>query len=172
MSTKPFPEAETVLLTAAKKFASQAKAALKAQNDQPEPSPRYAVRLSIAQLLSRVNHPPVVAYRLPIDAERIKNNYWTVSQASAIWGLPYQSTRRWLWANLEHAIILELLLPDGSKRHKLVMLSGQERTLRESGGRGNPCFADPVFQAALASRRWVRKKLAARGIDPKSVPWD
>jgi len=126
---------------------------------------------NIAVLLGTNTCPPVLAYVWPRDRPLIASTYWTLAQAARQWGWSYQSTRRWLWGNLSCAYILALRMPDGSIRHKLVMLAGQVRTVHSSGMPGNPLWFDPDYQAAQATRRWSRQRLTQQ--QPEDAPpWD
>ena len=139
----------------------------------PAASPLVAYALQRArattvarQMLATV---PVVRYTMPRDRAKLLSTFWGPAEAARAWRCSYQAARRWLLLHPDHAVLVQLVRPDGSMRARLCMLAGQERIRAPQGGRGNPTWQDSETQAALASRRWKRQRLTP---SPDAPPWD
>lgn len=132
----------------------------------------YALRRARATTVTRQTMAtvPVVRYVMPRDRATIMATYWSPGRAGKAWGCTYQAARRWLLLHPEHAILLEVVQPDGVIRSRLVMLAGQERIRAPLGGRGNPTWQDSDTQSALASRRWKRRRLVPPA--PGAPSWE
>lgn len=136
-----------------------------------QPPYRHKGVLSVASLLATGYPLARASYCWPADAAAMRAAYWTIAQAAKAWGAPYGSVRRWLYGNLQHAVLLELLRPDGTTVTKLAMRAGQACTAAPFGRPGNPRFRNCDYQHELAMRRWLRPHLEPPP-DPDAPPWE